>query len=174
MCNALIAAADVAHQGGLSGGEIIAIVTAIVAGVVNIAGMIIGFLTLWLKIKYGAEKAEAAVTKAEAAVVTQAALGKKIDDNTKITKAGVEAVSVVAKKLNGGLDEALKEATEPIKERLAQHEQKITEIAAYHHKAKHDLVGAIDAVNTKVVLLLKLSGVDLPQQPDQRGETPPP
>jgi hypothetical protein len=126
-----------------------AAVTAVVAGAVNIVGMVIGFLTLWMKVKYGAEKAAAAVTKAEAAEET---LGRKIDDNTKITQAGADAV---ARKLNGGLDQALAEATAPINERLAQNEQKIAELADYHHKAKHDLANALDKLSLKVELLVQ-------------------
>jgi hypothetical protein len=133
-----------------------AAVTAVVAGAVNIVGMVVGFLTLWMKVKYGAEKAATAATRAEAAVTKAEAaeetLGKKIDDNTKITQAGADAV---ARKLNGGLDQALAEATAPINQRLTRNEEKIGDLADYHHKAKHDLADAINALNLKVELLIQ-------------------
>lgn len=69
-----------------------AAITAIVSGLITITTMVIGFLTLWVKLKYGADKAEEAsehaaraVVKAEEAAVKAICVEDKIDANTALT-----------------------------------------------------------------------------------------
>lgn len=59
-----------------------AAVTAIVAGVVNVAGLLVGFLTLWLKVKHGVEKVNA--------------VDQKVDVNTALTTEAKDAASRAA------------------------------------------------------------------------------
>ena len=104
-------------------------IATIVTGVITVATMIVGFLTLWLKLKYG-------VSKVEEAAVNAKVVEKKIDDNTTITKAASvaavsnakraadtaieakEATAYMAEQLNGKLEEKInaivKAQTEPI------------------------------------------------------------
>lgn len=101
----------------------------LVTGAVTVSTLVIGFLTLWLKIKYGVDRADAGSAKIE----------NKIDDNTKITKAGsaaavtnakaaaqsAEDAKTVAKsiqlKLNGGIDAAINDAVKPLQEQFENH-----------------------------------------------------
>lgn len=46
-----------------------AAITAIVSGVITVAGMVVGFLTLWVKIKYGVEKVKEVESKVDANTV---------------------------------------------------------------------------------------------------------
>ena len=90
-------------------------VMVLVSGLITITTMIVGFLTLWVKLKYGADKVEKQVD----------VIGKKVDANTEVTLAGTSEASynarVAAKtasvaatkvheintKLNGELDEKI-------------------------------------------------------------------
>ncbi len=113
-----------------------AAITMIVAGLLQIATMVVGFLTLWIKLKFGAEQAEEAKKKAER-------VEKKIDDNTTITRAGTTQASAnamlaantaheakvateqmaanMSKKLNGGIDGAIEAALKPLQDAMTDH-----------------------------------------------------
>jgi uncharacterized protein YukE len=87
--------------------------------------MVIGFLTLWVKLRYSEKKAQ----------VVEA----KIDTNTQITREGAKeaaatakevaktasaanlAVENINKKLNGGLDNALEGAIKPLRDAFQDH-----------------------------------------------------
>ena len=98
-----------------------AAIAAVVTGVVTVTTMVIGFLTLWVKLKYGVEKAEEAVSKTKA-------VERKIDDNTVITKAASVAALSNAKVAADNAIEA-KEASEHISRQLNGNlEEKITAI----------------------------------------------
>src|SRR5688500_5697433 len=73
----------------MSDATIVNIVTAVVTGSITITTMIIGFLTLWVKLKYGIDQAGNAAAKAEVAAGDAATaargLEEKVDHNTTIT-----------------------------------------------------------------------------------------
>jgi hypothetical protein len=85
---------------------------------VSIVTTIVTFFTLWIKLRYGVEKAEEGIEKTEA-------VEAKLDDNTKkteATKATTEAVAYnIDKKLNGGLDAALEARIKPLQDTLEDH-----------------------------------------------------
>lgn len=106
-----------------------AAITAIVSGFITITGMVIGFLTLYIKLRYGVEKAEEAAVKASV-------VEGKIDKNTELTRAGTasaaEAAADAAKKteelskqMNGSLDSRIrtivKDHTDPLMAALKTH-----------------------------------------------------
>lgn len=91
----------------MSEANIAAIITTVVTGAVTITTLVIGFLTLWVKLKYGVEKAEEAATKAQV-------VEGKIDNNTVITTAASIAAATnadnaakMAEQLNGKLEERI-------------------------------------------------------------------
>ncbi len=110
-----------------------AAITAIVAGLAQIVVVIAGVVTLWVKLKYGADEAQKKALQVE----------KKIDQNTEITKAGTSAAAInaktaatcaaeakkatesvvmtIEKKMNGGVDVAIEAAIKPIRETLTEH-----------------------------------------------------
>ncbi len=99
-----------------------AAVFALVSGLIQITVITTGFLTLWIKLKYGVEEAKESAEKAEASAnVAEVSASnaerrskvveEKIDVNTKLTKVGVVAATKAASKsdeisdkLNGDTD----------------------------------------------------------------------
>lgn len=88
-----------------------AAVANLITGLVTITTMVIGFLSLWLKLKYGVEKAEEAAVNA-------IKVERKIDQNTAITKEqgnaareaadnAVFSANELAKQMNGMLDDRI-------------------------------------------------------------------
>ena len=63
-----------------------AAVASIVTGIVTVLTMVMGFLTLWIKLRYGVGKAEEAVVKVKA-------VESKIDENTHLTMTGAEKIN---------------------------------------------------------------------------------
>ena len=69
----------------------------IVTGAVTITVSLVGFLTLWVKLRYAATKSEEAATRAEETAnkveIKAADVERKIDNNTKLTIAGADQAS---------------------------------------------------------------------------------
>lgn len=88
-----------------------ATIVAVVSGVITVTTMIIGFLTLWVKLRYGVDKTEQ--------------IEEKVDHNTKITRDANEVAVVnskeISKRLNGGIDSAIEVATKPLYDILTNH-----------------------------------------------------
>lgn len=72
-----------------------AAIASVVTGLVTVVTLITGFLTLWVKLRYGVEKAEEAATKAKL-------VEHKIDTNTQITER-------IEKQTNGPLSARLQQ-----------------------------------------------------------------
>ena len=87
-----------------------AAITVVISGLVTITTMVVGFLTLWIKLRYGVSKAEEAATKAQV-------VERKVDNNTELTKAGTAAAATNAKIAANTAAEA-KEAANQIAERF--------------------------------------------------------
>lgn len=139
-------------------------VATIVAGSITIATMVIGFLTLWVKLRYGVEKAEEVARKTAAVEV-------KLDNNTSLTKEGTKAAAdnaatavktaseakeaavqsarMITDKLNGGLDKILSAMITPVREMLAQHME-------YVHLRNHDILNALNPLSTKLDVLIEI------------------
>lgn len=103
----------------------------VVTGLVTVTVTVIGFLTLWVKLRYGAERADI--------------VEKKIDNNTAITSAGTAAATKSANKaevtadrarvaaetitemLNGGFDDRIakivRDYTEPLANSFKAHNE---------------------------------------------------
>ncbi len=116
----------------------------------------------------------------------------KIDDNTKVTKEGaaaavenakVAAVTATAaktaavemkeeinKKLNGGMDELIASAVDPIKTMLDDHTYKIEKLDAYTHERNHNIVNALQTLTTQVATLLEFSRKQQEQQVRQNQQ----
>lgn len=114
-------------------------ITTIVTGTVTVATLVVGFLTLWLKLRYGVERADSLSRKADSLAAQTGAVKEKLEENTAITKAGAvaatanakaaagaaaearEAAQVLASKLNGGVDVAIEAAVKPLRDALQDH-----------------------------------------------------
>lgn len=136
----------------ISDGAAIAVVTTIVSGVVTIVVGIIGFFTLWLKLKYGVEKVDEAATNAQK-------VEKKIDENTRIT-------ARIEQQTNGPLTSRLAK----FEEKLGQLEDHNTRISALEVKVeatrtaldslsknldstRHEIRGQLQTISTSLHIL---------------------
>ncbi len=145
-----------------------AAIASIVSGAVTIFMGLLGFLTLYVKLRYGEKKSEQQSEQVEA----------KLDQNTIITRAGVEAAidnaraavesaqaaagiahSVkettdnISRKLNGGVDTAISDAVSPVQEsiatcnnRLSALDAKLEELSKYVHQRNHDILNAMQVL----------------------------
>jgi len=147
----------------------------LVTGLVTIGGMVVGFLTLWVKLKYGVEQAEEAARKTQA-------VEHKIDTNTRLTQSGADQATKTAaiaaetaaqtkdavedmaasisKKLNGGLDAAISQAVDPVKAVLNDHgqtvqalEAKFDDLTRYVHQRNHDILNAMQTLTNQIAAL---------------------
>lgn len=91
-----------------------AAIASIVTGIVTISTMVIGFLTLWIKLRYGVEKAEEVATKAQD-------MEDKIDHNTTITTEAKDAATQVQSESN-----ARNEEMEKVASTLMEHHSRIS------------------------------------------------
>ncbi len=142
-----------------------AAIAVIVTGVIQAIGMVLGYL----KLRHGTEQAKEQVGVVE----------KKIDNNTQLTKAGTtaavktaqtavataaeakEATQNVAdsinRKLNGGIDAAIKPVREDLmahEKKMAQINQKFVELTDYVHKRNHDVLDALGVLSNRVAAVL--------------------
>lgn len=141
----------------------------IVTGLVTITVTIVGFLTLWIKLKYGVKKTE----DVEAKAIT---VEEKLDANTIITKAASEAAvksavtaarsateskeatAAIAAKLNGGVDAAIEAAVAPLHRRIDEHMGKLKELTDYVHQRNHDMMTALQIhANRLETVILKIN-----------------
>ncbi len=132
------------------------VATIIVQGILNLAGLVFGYLSLKEKLRHGVK-----TTEDTAALV--AAVDEKVEANTKITKAGVqqtaiakEAVQEVKNKLNGGVDSAVNNAIDPLKKALEDQAAKINDLERYVHQRNHETVNVLQAQGNKLELILKV------------------
>lgn len=126
-------------------------VTIVVTGVVQITVLVCGFLTLWVKLKYGVQKsAENAATAATMAVTKADAhaekLEKKLDDNTATTNTLDQKADIIVDQTNGSLTKVWM-LVEAISERVSKLED-------YNHDSTHRLAQSLQAIQTNVAVLL--------------------
>lgn len=95
----------------MSDAAITTIVSGVITAVLTLVPMVIGFLTLWVRLKYGVEKAEEAAKKAKA-------VEEKIDNNTQLTKEGTEAATANAKKAADAVTQAAEKTEAADKKKL--------------------------------------------------------
>lgn len=110
----------------------------VVAGVVQVTGMVIGFLTLWVKLKHAGENAQEAVVRANI-------VEEKLDANTATTKSVDTKADTIVSQTNGTL-----ERTQRIIEDIAA---RVTKLEEYNRTASHRVLDAINAMHIRVVEL---------------------
>ena len=129
----------------------------ILTNVVTITAMITGFLTLWVKLKYSAQKAKEAVARAEI-------VEHKIDENTEITKEGTRAAATNAKEAavtaRVAADKASMAANKAVE--IAEKvdggfDAKMKEFSGYVHQRNHDILDAMQThTNMLKILMVRL------------------
>lgn len=123
-------------------------ITTIVTGVVTAIGLVVGFLTLWVKLQYASKKAEDAASKAETAVTKADVMERKIDGNTAITQSVDDKANTIVEQTNGSLEHT-RSLVVSIAERVAKLED-------YNRESSHRILDAVHAMNLKVTELVVL------------------
>lgn len=118
-----------------------AAITIIVAGLIQVSGMVVGFFTLWLKIRYSAGKAEEAATNAER-------VESKLDANTVTTDAVNVKTDAIAKQTDGNL--------ERLNSLIANVVERVGKLEDYNRNSAHRVLDALNAVHLKVAELVAL------------------
>lgn len=90
-----------------------AAVVTLVSGLVTVTTIVTGFLTLWIKIKYGVEKAQEAADTANVVEGKMNAVEGKVDENTLITER-------IEKQTNGPLTQKVAELERKFNGRVSQ------------------------------------------------------
>jgi predicted nucleic acid-binding Zn-ribbon protein len=114
--------------------------------------MLVGFLTMWLKLRYGAEKAEEAAVKATA-------VEKKIDDNTVISIDAKNAAQQAEKQTNGAMsrfDHQVKDHQARIvalEMQLTALRTSVESVVKSVDSTRHELRGHLQAVVNKLDLM---------------------
>lgn len=148
-------------------------VASLVSALVTVTTMVIGFLTLWVKLKYGTRMAEEAAVHAQTAVVkaeeTASAVSSKLDENTALT---VEAKEAATKASEHAV--SCDEEKAEIRKLLSDHESRIVsleaQIAAMKvsvdgmskniDSSRHEMRGHLQTLTNK----LDLIGARLPRE----------
>lgn len=137
-----------------------AAITIIVTGLVNVATMLVGFLTLWVRLKYGEQKADQAAR-------TAAIINRKVDENTSLTTE-VKASAEKASQHVEGCDERMKNLNSKLADhdaRIAAVEARVTAVQAAAESlgknvdsTRHEMRGHLQAVVNKLDLLMLAKG----------------
>lgn len=127
------------------------VITIVVTGAVQIVGMIVGFLTLWVKLQFASTKAAEAVVKAEL-------VEDKLDANTATTKAVNSKADTIVQQTNGTADQ-LRVLVNNIGERVGKLED-------YNRESSHRLFDTIHTLGLKVERILAVQDIkgSLPRQ----------
>ena len=136
-------------------------VTVIVAGLLQITILVVGFLTLWVKLRYGAEKAAEAVIKAQL-------VEDKLDANSLTTSAVDAKADTIVNQTNGTMD-----ALRDLVGRIAIRVEKLEE---HNRISSHRVLDTLNALHLKVAELTALQprpvtvmGNPKPTEPDHMG-----
>lgn len=112
-----------------------AAIATIAGTILQVVVLVIGLLTLWIKIKYGADKAEESVVttnqKAEE-------IERKIDDNTAISKLAADSASKAEHQTNGVLTQFRMQMTDHTN-RIVTLEAQITAIKSAIDNVKNNV-----------------------------------
>lgn len=130
------------------------------SGVVTVTTIVVGFLTLWARLRYNATE-----VKTEVAARAEE-VGSKIDDNTKKTEAVDSKAAVIVRQTNGALD-VLRESVKQAVDRVAKLEE-------YNRTSAHRTLDAINAVHLKVTELAAVVQAMKAKPPEVRLYAPDP
>ncbi len=133
--------------------------TVIVVGLINFAGVVVGFLTVRARLQSAKTAAEQAAAKAEHAAAKVVIVEEKLDDNTATTRDVNRKADTIVEQTNGSLDE-LRKLVKGIAERVVA-------LETYNHDSARKLYEAINNVHLD---LLIIQGRKSKQNPDAKAE----
>lgn len=124
----------------------------IVTGIVTIVTLVIGFLTLWVKLKYGAEKAEEAAVKADI-------VESKIDANTKISAAAAASAQKAEHQTNGVMTALKAQITDhnsriiALEAQMAALKVSVDSVKSNIDSTRHEMRGHFQTMTNKLDLI---------------------
>lgn len=129
-----------------------AAIATIAAAAVTITTMVIGFLSLWVKLKYGVQQVKEASDKAEEAARAASEKAKtveeKLDANTNTTKSVDAKTDTIVKQTNG----AMMRLTSLVEDTVLR----VSKLEEYNRQSNHRLADAVNALHLKVAEILAL------------------
>lgn len=152
----------------------------LVTGLITITGMIVGFLTLWAKLKYGVEKAEEAATKVKA-------VEDKIDENTSLTRTATTAATNAAVNAKTAVQKAQEASTEKLdilhkiekqtngaadamRNLVKDLAERVEKLEDYNRDSSHRMLDAVNTMHLKIAEILALQKITQPLQAAQTAE----
>lgn len=129
----------------MSDAAITVVVTAVVAGVIQIVGMVIGFLTLWLKLKQDVQHAKDVALQAREAATT---VERKLDENTATTEAMDKKTDTIVEQTNGGTV-AMRNLVQELASRVGHLEEHVDVQNEEKLVILRELVNRVDALTSK-------------------------
>ncbi len=159
-----------------------AAIASVVSGAITVVTIVITFLTLWVKLKYGqgqvekvgvkvdaaAGKADIAADKAETAANRSNILEAKIDDNTAKTEEIQSKADVIAHQTNGASEiqnrriDVLEAAVKGNIDKIAALADKLTKLDEYMHRNQHLMNNILNNLALKIERLLVISELKPP------------
>lgn len=153
-----------------------AAITAIVAGLVNVATLLAAFLTLWLKLKYSEKKAEELAVKTDSIESKTDSVEQKIDENTHLTVQAREATHRFREHT-----EACDDRLNKLNKTLSDHDSRIIALEAQMvalrismetidknvNSTRHEMRGHLQTIVTKMDLMT-VSSTKIINQPDNK------
>ncbi len=128
-----------------------AAIATLVTGLITITTMIVGFLTMWVKFRYGHEQIEEGLAANRAETRNGNDRAEKHALRAESTATEVKATAhdtkeAVVGKLNGGIDAAIAANLAPMQVRLDRLEE-------YNRTSSHRLFDAINAIHLKLLAM---------------------
>lgn len=122
------------------------------AAVVQVVLTVIGFLTLWVKIKYGVDKAEEAATNAKV-------VEGKIDNNTAITTKAKNAAEAAEKQTNGTMSRYESQMSDhhnrisELENQMAAVKVSLDSVTSNVNSTRHEMRGHLQGIASKLDLM---------------------
>lgn len=156
-----------------------AAIATVCAAFVTVATSVVGFLVMWVKIKYAAERADEAATKAKV-------VEDKIDNNTELTRTGTTAATehaivaataataakTLAESVDTKTDTIVKQTNgnvDVMKNMIVTMAERVSKLEDYNRESAHRVLNAINATHLKVAELVavqtRAAVVMMPQAP---------
>ena len=127
-----------------------AAVTVLVSGLVQVMVLVMGFLTLWVKLKYGVEEARDAAGKAEKSAILAAAkvedVEAKLAANTAMTDSVNIKADTIVSQTNGNIEQMAM--------LIKQVAERVDKLEDYNRLSSHRVLDAINTIHLKVAVLV--------------------
>lgn len=141
-----------------------AAILTVVSGVVTVTTLIIGFLTLWLKLRYGIIKAEEAAYKAENVEQkidrNSSAISDKLDHNTMVTTEAKNAAVKAEHQTNGVMKHYQERINDhdsrigALEAQISAMKESVAVVAKNIDTTRHEMRGHLQTITNKLDIMV--------------------